>query len=204
MLPEGLERVWSGPIMVRERDEALLRGEARRILGLPPDGAVLYVSFGGGGDAEMDAALDASTTALEARPDLHLAVAAAPLHRGHIARSTRVTPVSYYPMAELYAAFDAALSAAGYNTAMELLHHGVPSAFVPFTRQVDDQEARARAIDAAGAGICLPALTGDTLLPAVDRLLDPSVAGAMRLAAEAMAPGGGADRAAEAIVRLLG
>ena len=57
---------------------------------------------------------------------------------------TRVTPVDYYPMAEMFAAFDGAVSAVGYNTAMELLHHGVPTVFVPFARQVDDQEARAR------------------------------------------------------------
>src|SRR5205085_9146026 len=116
---------------------------------------VLYLTFGGGGEAEIDGALSASIEALASYPDLHLAVASAPLHRDRngvlsTLRGSRVTPVNYYPMAELYPAFDAALSAAGYNTVMELLHHGVPGAYFPLARQVDDQEARAQRIQDAG------------------------------------------------------
>ena len=95
------------------------------------EGNVVYVSFGGGGDEEMDAALGTAIEALGCQGDMHLAVANAPLYRGLIPRSPNITPVDYYPMAELYPAFDAAVSAAGYNTAMELVHHGVPTAFVP-------------------------------------------------------------------------
>src|SRR5207253_2017541 len=141
-LPDGLDRIWTGPILIRDRSEAKPREEAREILGLPAAGNVLYVTFGGGGDAEMDSALGAAVETLAGRPGVHLAVASAPLYRGRILRREGVTSVDYYPMAELYSAFDAALSATGYNTAMELLHFGVPSAFVPFPRQVDDQEAR--------------------------------------------------------------
>lgn len=205
-LPAGLERVWTGPILIRDRTEAKPRAEARAILGLPPDGPVLYVTFGGGGDAATDAAM---TTAVETlaggkmQSAIHLAVAFAPLYRGRPWRREGVTPVAYYPMAELYTAFDAALSATGYNTAMELLHHGVPTAFVPFPRQVDDQEARAQRIEAAGAGLCLSPLDASTLPQIVAHLLDPAAAAAMREAALRLVPDSGADRAAEAIVGLL-
>lgn len=202
-MPEGLERVWTGPILIRDRCEGKPREEARRILGLPAGGSILYVTFGGGGDTDMDAALATAVETLSGRPGIHLAVASAPLYRGRVQRSEAVTPVDYYPMAELYAAFDAALSATGYNTAMELLHHGVPSAFVPFARQVDDQEARTRAIEAAGAGLRLPALTPESLSSAVDILLDPLHAASFREAARRMVPDSGAARAAEAIVKLL-
>jgi UDP-N-acetylglucosamine--N-acetylmuramyl-(pentapeptide) pyrophosphoryl-undecaprenol N-acetylglucosamine transferase len=203
-MPEGLERVWTGPILIRDRCEAKQREEARLILGLPAEEPVLYVTFGGGGDADMDAALSTAMETLAGRPDIHVAVASAPLYRGRIQRSKSLTPVDYYPMAELYPAFDAALSATGYNTAMELLHHGVPSAFVPFPRQVDDQEARARSIEAADAGIRIAEMSPDTLLSAVDSLLDPARAASMSAAAQRMAPDSGAGRAAEAIVGLLG
>lgn len=203
-MPEGLDRVWTGPILIREKCEGKSREDARRILGLPMEGKVLYVTFGGGGDAEMDSALSTAVETLSGRTDLHLAVASAPLYRGLIPRSESLTPVEYYPMAELYSAFDAALSATGYNTAMELLHHGVPTAFVPFSRQVDDQEARARAIEAAGAGYCLADLTAESLPLVVDRLLDPTRAFPISAAAQRLVPDSGAARAAEAIVGLLG
>ncbi len=203
-MPEGLERVWTGPILIREHSETKPRGDARHILGLPPDKQVVYITFGGGGDADMDDALSKAVDALSNRPGLHLAVASAPLYRGRVFRGESVTPVDYYPMAELYPAFDAALSAAGYNTAMELLHHGVPSAFVPFERQVDDQEARARAIESAGAGLCVPELSAETLPSVIERLLDPLSASTMRASARRLVPDSGACRAAEAIVGLLG
>lgn len=202
-LPEGLDRVWTGPILIRDRTETLHRETARERLGLPLEGNILYVTFGGGGDRDMDDALTTSVETLAERPGLHLAVARAPLYRGTVVRRAGVTPVDYYPMAECYPAYDAALSATGYNTAMELLHHGVPAAFVPFPRQVDDQEARAQQIADAGAGICLAELNARTLPATIERLLDPTAANGFRTAARQFVPDSGADRAAQAIVALL-
>jgi UDP-N-acetylglucosamine--N-acetylmuramyl-(pentapeptide) pyrophosphoryl-undecaprenol N-acetylglucosamine transferase len=202
-LPDGLDRVWTGPILLRDRSEAQTREQARHILGLPQAGKVVYVTFGGGGDAEMDNAMTTVLDALQDRTDLHLAVASAPLYRGRVLRSANVTPVDYYPMAELFPAFDAAISATGYNTAMELLHNGVPTAFVPFPRQVDDQEKRAAWIEQAGAGLALCPLNADALNGALNRLLDEVESAGISEAAMRLVPESGADRAAEAIVGLL-
>jgi UDP:flavonoid glycosyltransferase YjiC (YdhE family) len=202
-LPEGLERVWAGPILIRDRSEVKSREEARDILGLPKEGRVLYVTFGGGGDEAMDEAMKTTVEVLSKQADLHLAVARAPLYRGRILRAPNVTPVDYYPMAELYPAFDVAISACGYNSATELLHHGVPTAFVPFPRQVDDQDARARKIEEMGAGICLGELSEESLKEAVERLFDREVARSLRERARGCISEGGGDRAAEAIAGLL-
>ncbi len=202
-LPDGLPAVWTGPILIRDRSEAKSREDARRILNLPLDIPIVYITFGGGGDKEMNRALHLATDALAGLTNVHLAVACAPLYRGDMPRSANITLVDYYPMAELYAAFDAAISATGYNTTMELLHHGVPTAFIPFARQVDDQEARARHIAAVGAGLLLPILEAEPLRNAVTRLLDSEVAGEMRLAAQELVPDSGAERAATAILNLL-
>ena len=202
-LPEGLESVWTGPILIRDKTETKPRPESRQILGLPPEKKVLYITFGGGGDKEMDTALQTSVETLANQPNLHLAVAKAPLYRGQLLQRAGVTLVDHYPMAELYPAFDAALSATGYNTSMELLHHGIPTAFVPFPRQVDDQLARAQAIEAEGAGICLPHLTPSALLNALPRLLDETESRTLSTAGQNLVPESGTERATEAILRLL-
>lgn len=50
-LPPGLDSIWTGPILIRDHMEAKSRQEARDRLGLPAEGRVLYVTFGGGGEA---------------------------------------------------------------------------------------------------------------------------------------------------------
>jgi len=202
-LPPGLASVWTGPILIRDRSEALSRERARQTLGLPADRRVIYVTFGGGGDVEMNRALRSTVEALSPLSGLHLAIACAPLYRGDLPQGANITPIDHFPMAEMASAFDAAVSAVGYNTTMELLHHGVPTVFVPFTRQVDDQEARACRIAAAGAGLTLPTLEPAALREAVTHLLDPQESVRIRECAQEMVPDSGADRAAEAILGLL-
>ena len=203
-LPPGLEAVWTGPILIRDRAEAKPRAEAREWLGLPPDGPVLYITLGGGGETTMETLLTSLLEPLYAwRTDLHLAVARPPLYRKPLPPRAGVTAVHHYPMAELYPAFDAALSAAGYNSVMELLHHGVPSAFVPLARQVDDQAARALRVEAQGAGICLQTLEPQAVRDAVDSLLDPTEAELFRAAGQQRIPESGAECAAQALLRLL-
>ena len=209
-LPAGLDACWAGPIMIRDRADALPREEARQRLGLPLDAPIVYVTFGGGGDCTVGASFELVLEALTAEPLLddrgrpaQYAAASAPLFRGRTQQRDRVTPLAYYPIAELFSAFDAAISAAGYNSATELLHHGIPTAFVPFARQVDDQEARAQRIADAGAGLYLSDLQPCGVRTAVTRLLDPSVAAAMSERARALVPMNGADKAAEAILELV-
>ena len=56
-------------------------------------------------------------------------------------------------MSRYLRAFDATVSAAGYNAYHELIRFGVPSLFVPMRRQTDDQEARARYAEESGVGL---------------------------------------------------
>ncbi len=212
-LPPGINVIHTGAILVRDRAEALSRERARRKLRLPPDLSedeqktqrkTVYVTFGGGGDTELEAALQTVREAASLRPDLLFAVAQAPLSRLEIEESDNLIPITHYPMAERFAAFDFAVSATGYNSAMELLYHGVPTIFVPFLRQVDDQLARAKRIEAAGAGLCLERLTTENLLGKLDELALPETALRIERAAQSLVPDNGADRAAVSIVGLLG
>ena len=58
-----------------------------------------------------------------------------------------------YPMSRYFAAFDAAVAAAGYNAFHELIALGVPTLFVPMRRETDDQPARARYAESPGIGL---------------------------------------------------
>lgn len=201
-LPDGTPAVWTGEILIRTRDETLPRAEARARLGLPPDGRVLYVTFGGGGDAELHESLAIAFEAL-GTTDWTLAVANAPLDpRARPALPPNARWVSDYPMAECFAAFDGAVSAAGYNSVVELLHHGLPAVLLPFPRGVDDQFARVRAAVDAGAALTCP-LEAEALDREVAQLADVSVTDSLREKAQALVPGDGAGKAAEAILGLL-
>ncbi len=201
-LPPSLPAVWTGNILLRTRADALSRPEARARLGLPLDGRVLYVTFGGGGADEVREAIAVTQAAL-AGTDWIVAVARAPLERlGMPALPARWHPVSYYPMAECFAAFDGAVSAAGYNSVGELLHHGVPSVLVPFARGLDDQFARVQKAVEAGAALAAP-LEAEALRAAVQQLADPAFAGRLGTQARALTEEDGAARAAAAILGLL-
>src|SRR5579859_7003414 len=137
-VPAGVPVAWSGPILSRERDAALPRAEAERRLELPPaDGRLrLYVNFGGGGDPELAALTQTAMAAAALVPQMSAVLAPGPLARDDVARPAGMPLVRYYPMAECLAAFDVALSAAGYNGVHELLHHGLPAVLVPVGKGV--------------------------------------------------------------------
>lgn len=202
-LPDELKRFWAGPITIRERSDAITQKDAREYLGLPLNKKIVYVTFGGGGDAEIKTALTTTIQGISNLPNINIAVATGPLFRGNLAHQPHITLVDHYPMSELFSAFDAAISAAGYNTTMELLHFGVPTALVPFERQVDDQTKRALEIENYGAAISIDYLTEQSVHDAIMRLFDPKTSQEMSASAIGLVPEGGALRAADAILKLI-
>ncbi len=200
-LPEPKKAIAVGPILIRQRSELLGRDEARERLGVDPDRRLGYVSFGGGGDAD---APDALVLAAQVMKDAGVTPV---IGVGALARRSPSIPGSLalperQPALEVLAAFDAAISGAGYNSVHELLFAGVPSVLVPFERQVDDQLRRAEQAQSKGAAICCPRLDGPALRQCLDQALDPARAKAMRKSAMKLVPDGGAERAAKAIREL--
>jgi UDP-N-acetylglucosamine--N-acetylmuramyl-(pentapeptide) pyrophosphoryl-undecaprenol N-acetylglucosamine transferase len=202
-VPGNVRQKWTGEIFIRSRDRALGKEQARAALGLPIEGKVMYVSFGGGGDEEISRALHVT---LEAAKDLEwtIAVADAPLQalKALDISGQNIVRIRHYPMAECFNAFDAAVSAGGYNTVAELIHFGIPSIIIPFPRGLDDQFARADALSNSGA-----ALRGDLQVERMRRQIDELVnegnAKAISERAKELIPGNGASSAAEAILSLL-
>jgi len=66
-----------------------------------------------------------------------------------------------HPLMIFLRAFDYAVAAAGYNTTHELQAARVPSVLWPFARALDDQEARANRLAAAGRALCITQGSGD-------------------------------------------
>jgi len=144
----------------------------------------------------------ARCAALQVRlPAIRLALAPGPLWPETI-ELPDLQIVRHYPLGECLAAFDAAISAAGYNTVNELLHHGLPAVLLPVAKGVDDQQARAARVVAAGAGLALRDPDDDALVAALMTALQPVTRASMAARGRALAPGGGAAKAAAAILAL--
>jgi len=198
--PASLRVAWTGPIMIRTRDEALSRTEAQLCLGVPDNGRAALVTFGGGGDAELERAIEVAIDACRKTGWTPIVVDAPLSRRNPIPLG--IARVSHYPIAELLCGFDIAISAAGYNSIAELMHFGVPSVIIPFERSLDDQPARAKAMADAGASLTCP-LDVDALAIELEALKSPACRDSLSLTARRLFPTSGADIAAEEILGLL-
>jgi UDP:flavonoid glycosyltransferase YjiC (YdhE family) len=124
-------------------------------------------------------------------------LALSPIANGEIKLPPRVHLLRQYPNALFFNAFDLAISAAGYNTVHELLFFGVPSILIPMEKVTDDQEARARAAERAGAAVVVK--RPEELAAALERVLDDKALAGLRHCAECLIPINGANEVARAI-----
>ena len=196
VVPPGPRVAWCGDVLLRTRREALGRREARRHLGLPEVGAACLVSAGGaGGGPETGRAIASALEAAASIPDLHVVYARGPYAAsGPVPDGVRT--VQAFPLARYLPAFDVAIATAGYNTATELAHFGIPSVLLPLPRGIDDQRRRARHL--AGLGFMTDCDSADVaaITAAAARML---AMGPQRAAVR----GTGALAAARALVRSL-
>lgn len=150
-LPGGLQPDFVGPILVRSKKDALPRQEARLRLQLPDQGKICLVTFGGGGNPEY-ANLEAWAVELAARfPDWTFALASPPLLQAinFYPQYDNVKRITYFPLAECYAAFDAAISATG-SSSYELSYFGVPRILVPDRSENAAEDHKAKALRLIG------------------------------------------------------
>lgn len=202
-VPEPAKLRAVGPILIREKSELKTSDEARRALGLGPDERTVYASFGGGGDPDGARALRLVAEAVRELPGHRLVVGLGPLMRNSVPELPGAMLLTgHYPALDFLPAMDAAVTAAGYNAVHELLFAGVPSIFVPFERVLDDQERRARAVEAAGAGRVVAPLTREGLITALKDVLQPGRRLELAKAAQRLVSKNGAERAARAILEV--
>lgn len=197
-LPHGVPADHVGPVSVLDRDEALSRDAAREALGLPMDKTVLLMQLGAG---ELGRGKDIERYLLEGLADTDVHIVLTSYDPGADAKTDNLTVVHRYPMIRYARAFDLAVAAAGYNTFTELVHHGVPSVFVPNAETLaDDQVGRAQRAADAGAALVAPYEDDEAILRTVrEALADAGLRAELSNAAIELIPENGAKRAGEIV-----
>ncbi len=123
----------TAPVLYVRPDEVLDRHAARAALSLPADARALLVL--GSGDASHQSRTLSNIDALAERlPEWQVRYASLDLEPRR----------RLFPAGRLLRAFDAVLSAAGYQSYYELAQCGVPALLTPIPKRVDDQARRAR------------------------------------------------------------
>lgn len=192
----GIEPHYVGPIMMTEPHQVLSREEACAGLGLDPDGSYVLLSLGGGSISDPDSiAHEAFALLREHAGTMTPVQVVSPLAEAG-ERPPGLIRVSAYPVMRYARAFDAMITAAGYNSAQEVVGMGLPSILVPNLNTVtDDQSKRAHLL--AERGLCWAVGEFTDLRAAVVRLADASERDRMRdRLATAGQPTGGGEAAA--------
>lgn len=186
------------PVMLLDRADLLDAAAARQVLGLGADRPAVLVQLGSGNNNDIERHLDHITEA-GAQLDLQLVVAEWLIQHNPV-RRRGVRYLSAFPNARYFNAFDFAVSAAGYNSFHEMLHHGLPGIFLPNdNHKVDDQRARAAYAEEQGAGVCIPRGAESALPSYMAAMLDPTLRRLISRRARALCPTNGARAAAELI-----
>jgi hypothetical protein len=190
------------PVVFCDDEELLPRGEAERELGLEPGMTTVLVQLGQG--AEVGRTQDRCLRALAGREGVQVAATSSAIAGLLDVPEGIVHLPATYPMSRYYAAFDAAVSAAGYNAFHELIRFGVPSVFVPMQRETDDQAARARYADRSGVGMAADGPGDPGLERRLEVLLDQDRRRAMRDRLDELRPANGAADAARWLEEVVG
>lgn len=183
----------TAPVSLTHVLEKTAQAEARHSFGLASNKPAILVAPGSGALGSTAAMLEAVIAHITTKfPDWQITVTKQAISRhGVEARSNVVVLDDVYPLARHLGAFDAAISAAGYNAAHEFLAANVPTLFVPSRNHVtDDQVARAEGLEK----LEVAQVASDNLEASIDTFLAPD--NLERLAAncrELPAPSGSDD-----------
>src|SRR5436190_562864 len=188
------------PIVFLDDEELLPREDAERELGLESGRPTIVVQLGQG--PEVAAATARCLRKLAARDDVQVAAASSAIAGLLDVPEGVVHLRSTYPMSRYYAAFDGAVSAAGYNAFHELVRFGVPALFVPMRRETDDQPVRAAHAESVGVGLAVDGPDDVGLEERLNDLLDANRRGAMREKLQELRPANGAAEAARWLERM--
>lgn len=198
--PRGVNVRWTGEILSADRHSALTRNAARAQLGLPVDRDVCLVTAGGGSRAATTMVRSALMAVRRRRPKT--LVAYAPGAFGPRDGLGPCTIIEAFPLARYLRAFDIAIATAGYNTFNELMHFGIPTAFVPLPRQIDDQHLRAEAAELVGAAVLVRGMTQRDMREGMRSLFGSGVHNLRRVARQ-LVPHNGATVAARVLIRTV-
>ncbi|CTQ56323.1 Glycosyl transferases group 1 [Roseibium album] len=175
------------PVLHIDPDSRLPREMAREMLGVPEDTIVVAMQMGGGNNFVLDALKSKILGELLEHPDVLVLDLKSSIRTGLQADKEtpdRLVPVELFPAFRYSNAFDAAVSAAGYNAFHENILGGVPTLFVPNEGEnMDLQANRAIWAELSGCGLmCRRDFDQPRLGALLTQLLDRDTRDAMRQA----------------------
>ncbi|MFI7234797.1 undecaprenyldiphospho-muramoylpentapeptide beta-N-acetylglucosaminyltransferase [Streptomyces cyaneofuscatus] len=197
-------------------DRPALRGEARRVFGIPEGARVVLFNGGSLGAARLTAAAVGLAARWRDRADVHLLIKTGPAALPETRRKlvdagvgAIAQAVPYLDRMDLaYAVADLVVCRAGSATIAELATTGVPAVLVPYPHAPGDHQTHnARVLSDAGAAHLVP--DAETTADRLAELIDPLLADPARLAVMGRAADPGnhvraADLLAETVIRLAG
>ena len=136
----------TSPVSLYSKARALLREDARKVLGLDADRPAVLVQLGTG-DSDMNEKMRAALTGLVGWNGLQVVLTKNPVDaqgKSLAPEGLDIKVQRYFPLANVLAAFDGAIAATGYNSVHELLPAQIPTVLISNIRGTDDQDARAQ------------------------------------------------------------
>ena len=140
------DSVVSSPVSLYSPQRAMSRVDARKVLGLDAQRPAVLVQLGTG-DSDMNEKMTAALSGLVGWHDLQVVLLKDPVDstgKSLVPAGLEIKVQRYFPLANVLAAFDAAIAATGYNSVHELLPAQVPTVLISNIRGTDDQDARAQ------------------------------------------------------------
>jgi UDP-N-acetylglucosamine:LPS N-acetylglucosamine transferase len=140
------DSVVSSPVSLYSPQRAMNRLDARKILGLDLNRPAVLVQLGTGDD-DVNEKMTAALSGLVGWHDLQVVLLKDPVDstgKSLVPTGLEIKIQRYFPLANVLAAFDAAIAATGYNSVHELLPAQVPTVLISNIRGTDDQDARAK------------------------------------------------------------
>lgn len=171
------DAILTSPVSLFRESEALSREEARKVLGLDLDRPAVLVQLGTG-DNDVNEKLTAALAGLVGWKDLQVILTKPPFDKDGKSLAPAgldIRVVRHFPLARVLHAFDAGVSATGYNGFHENLPACLPTVFISNIRGTDDQEARAQWGHDFGFAIRGNQADLQDITAAVKKLQDPEV-----------------------------
>lgn len=190
------------PVRLLDRHEILPRDVARAQLGLGPNTTTFLIQLGGGNNFDMRLIRDLALRHLGNRPDVEVVILDWKISSTHLPEKlpANTKSISTFPISRYLNAFDATISAVGYNSFHEAIDAGLPAILVPNENpSQDDQLARASFAARHGAALVARRDQPEGLIAALQTILDPKRRLEMVRACNRISSANGAAHAADII-----
>lgn len=191
------------PVRLLDESEFLPRAAARAALDLSPDGDAVLVQLGAGNNFDYATIQRRVVDHLARRPSTQIVVMVSPISMTMPVVPPGVRVVSKFPAARYFAAFDAAVSAAGYNSFHELMLAGIPTLFVPNENpSMDDQLGRANWAAHGGFALTIRTRAHFQIAEQLDELMNAQIRREIKGRLAILPPANGAVAAAQIVAEM--